>query len=415
MERSAVRAGGSALNMLSLALVAGLWIPGGMSGKEALDSLNKYRTELQQEAMKTRDTAALSAIGDKVSAKANELIGELAPAKIEAAESLDWSKVFAAAKRHKDALFLASRYLETNPTNSDLYLAHTQVMSCAAMVPDAAALKKSLSVIKPSSPTESMSLANMTAYQYLEVIEKAEGKKAALDLLTSVESRMMWSGLVDAKQQPMIESSQIALAGARKDLLMGLGRRDEAIAGLKKFKATLNPESTNVRRVDAMIVQGELLEAAAPTIPFTKTIGEFTSLESLKGKVVLVDFFAHWCGPCIRSFPELVEMKNEWGSKGLEVVGVTRYYGYYKRENAEKRDMAQDVEFGKMKEFMAEHKMTWPVIYTDKAPYDSYGVTGIPHVAVIGRDGKVKHVKIGYSPDGMAEFKALVGKLLEEK
>lgn len=403
------------MNILSLAVIVGLWMPGGMSGKEALDSLNKYRNELQQEAMKTRDAAALNAIGDKVATKAGELIGDLAPAKIEAGESLDWSKVYSAAKRHKDALFLASRYLETNPTNSDLYQAHTQVMSCAAMVPDAAALKKSLMAVRASNYQESMSLANMTAYQYLDVIEKAEGKQSALDVLTSVESRLSWEGLTDEKQQAAVESSRVTLAGAKKDLLMGLGRKSEALTDLKKLKVTMKAESPNARRIDAMIVQGELLEAAAPTIPFTQSIGEFKSIEAMKGKVVLVDFFAHWCGPCIRSFPELVEMKSEWGSKGLEVVGVTRYYGYYKRENTEKRDMAQDVEFGKMKEFMAEHKMTWPVIYTDKAPYESYGVTGIPHVAVIGRDGKVKHIKIGYSPEGMAEFKALVSKLLAEK
>ena len=69
-------------------------------------------------------------------------------------------------------------------------------------------------------------------------------------------------------------------------------------------------------------------------------------------------------------------------------------------------------EFAKMADFMKEHKIDWPVIYTDRSSYAPFGVTGIPHVVLIDRDGKVVKVKVGYSPESFKEFRATVEKLL---
>gem|GEM_PF-6042881 len=123
---------------------------------------------------------------------------------------------------------------------------------------------------------------------------------------------------------------------------------------------------------------------------------------------MILDFFAHWCGPCIRSFPDLKNLYEANKDKGLVVVGVTSYYGFYKQENAQKRDMEKDTEFAKMGEFIKDHSMTWPVIYTDKANYDLYGVSGIPHVVLIDKKGAVHKIKVGYSPDSFAEFRKVV-------
>ena len=53
-----------------------------------------------------------------------------------------------------------------------------------------------------------------------------------------------------------------------------------------------------------------------------------TTQESLKGKVVLIDFWAMWCGPCIATFPHLREWREEFGEQGFEIVGVTQYYNF---------------------------------------------------------------------------------------
>ena len=83
------------MNVIGYAALMTLWLGGGMTGKEALDALNKYRNDLQQEAIKARDANLMSQVAEKVAAKANELIGDMDPASVDAKESLDWSMVFA--------------------------------------------------------------------------------------------------------------------------------------------------------------------------------------------------------------------------------------------------------------------------------------------------------------------------------
>src|SRR5213082_98709 len=71
----------------------------------------------------------------------------------------------------------------------------------------------------------------------------------------------------------------------------------------------------------------DLIGKPAPEIPGDFALnGKPTKLADLKGKVVLLDFWAVWCGPCVATFPHLREWNKEYKDKGLEVLGVTSYY-----------------------------------------------------------------------------------------
>ena len=72
-----------------------------------------------------------------------------------------------------------------------------------------------------------------------------------------------------------------------------------------------------------------------------------------------------------------------------------------------------DAEFAKMKDFIAEHAIPWPVVFVPKDDFTKYAVTGIPHVAVIDKQGKMHKIKIGYSASSFAPFRAEVEKLLK--
>lgn len=117
------------------------------------------------------------------------------------------------------------------------------------------------------------------------------------------------------------------------------------------------------------------------------------SLEGLKGKVVLIDFFATWCKPCIMAFPHIREWQKTYGEKGLVVVGLTTYQGRYEGSIVKPAE-----ELVKLKDdFMKKHEITWPVGVEKNGRQTmlDYNVQGIPHVVLVDRAGKVQYVKVG--------------------
>lgn len=96
--------------------------------------------------------------------------------------------------------------------------------------------------------------------------------------------------------------------------------------------------------------------------------------------------------------------------KGLVVVGVTQLYGFYKTE----RPLSPGAEVAKLPEFIKEFDLPWPLIVGPKSNSEEYGVNGIPQYVVIGRDGKVKHVTVGYNEELHKQLEAAVEKALSE-
>jgi len=95
------------------------------------------------------------------------------------------------------------------------------------------------------------------------------------------------------------------------------------------------------------------------------------TLAGNKGKIMVVEFWATWCPPCRKSIPELIELYNFYGKKGVVFAALT------------------DESLGKVEPFAKKMNMNYPVGYGSKT-FKKYGVTGIPHAFLIGRDGKIK-------------------------
>jgi thiol-disulfide isomerase/thioredoxin len=145
-------------------------------------------------------------------------------------------------------------------------------------------------------------------------------------------------------------------------------------------------------------------------LKFDRQYGSFQSLSALKGHVVVIDTFAHWCGPCKASFPDMVKMYDDLHSKGLDVVGVTEYYGYFGRD----RGLAPDAEYAKMADFRVQYKLPWATIFGPKENFENLGISGIPTAYLIDRSGKVRSIHVGYSPESFKQFRTEVEKLLSE-
>ena len=101
--------------------------------------------------------------------------------------------------------------------------------------------------------------------------------------------------------------------------------------------------------------------------------------KTLAGKVVLVDFWATWCGPCVAEIPNVLEQYEKYHKDGFEVVGISL-----------------DQEREALEKFVTEQKLPWPILFEEpkgegwQHPLATfYGISGIPTVVLIGRDGNV--------------------------
>jgi len=153
--------------------------------------------------------------------------------------------------------------------------------------------------------------------------------------------------------------------------------------------------------------------------------GKPTTLADLKGKVVLLDFWAVWCGPCRATFPHLKEWNKEYKSKGLEIVGITTYYqlfGFDKTAGTltrEKEKLSKPQEQAMLKTFAAHYELPYRLMLIPqeeiKKVYQDYKVRGIPEAVLIDRQGKVRLVKVGSGEANAKALEAMIQKLLDEQ
>jgi thiol-disulfide isomerase/thioredoxin len=127
------------------------------------------------------------------------------------------------------------------------------------------------------------------------------------------------------------------------------------------------------------------------------TSNKAVNLSAFKGKVILLDFWATWCGPCKIEIPWFIEFQNKYGKSGLQVIGVS-----------------VDDTLEKLKPYVATMKMNYPVLQglDHDDVQDAYGpMFGIPVTAVISRDGKVcmKHAGLASKDAFENMIKSLLG------
>ncbi|HEY7370666.1 MAG TPA: TlpA disulfide reductase family protein [Polyangia bacterium] len=110
------------------------------------------------------------------------------------------------------------------------------------------------------------------------------------------------------------------------------------------------------------------------------------ALGGLRGQVVVLDFWATWCPPCIQMIPVMEGLAGAWGPRGVSFVGINSDVG-----------ATDDV----IREFLAEHHFTYPVVRDgDGQVGERYRVEALPTIVVVGRDGSVRASFVGYTMKG---------------
>lgn len=148
--------------------------------------------------------------------------------------------------------------------------------------------------------------------------------------------------------------------------------------------------------------------------------GEPLTESDLKGKVVLLDFWAVWCGPCIATFPHLREWQEKYADQGLVIIGLTRFYNYTWDEEAERakrsqQEVPKEQELEMLERFAESHNLHHRfAIQQGREMSDYYGVTGIPHVVVIDQEQKVRLMRVGSGEANAQAVEAMIKELLGE-
>ena len=123
---------------------------------------------------------------------------------------------------------------------------------------------------------------------------------------------------------------------------------------------------------------------------FTSVDGRTVDLGQLEGKVVLVDFWATWCGPCVAGIPHVLEAYKKYNSKGLEVIAISL-----------------DKDKGKLLEFVKEKELPWPQYFDGKGWNNDiakkYGIHAIPALWLINKKGEIVSQNVRDTLEGSIE------------
>ncbi len=138
---------------------------------------------------------------------------------------------------------------------------------------------------------------------------------------------------------------------------------------------------------------------AAPAFTLPEGDGKTVAIDQLRGRVVYVDFWASWCGPCRRSFPWMGEMQRKYGDGGLTVVAVNVDK---KREDAAK--------------FLAHTPGAFTIVYDPAGSVaSSYDVKGMPTSYLVDRAGRIVAVDSGFRDDAKAGLEARIKAALDAR
>ena len=127
--------------------------------------------------------------------------------------------------------------------------------------------------------------------------------------------------------------------------------------------------------------QQELFDA--PDFALKDLDGNTVKLSDYKGKVVIIDFWATWCGPCRRGIPEFIELQSEYGEDKLVILGVSVDQG----------DLSVVPAFAK------NYGINYPVLHANEDIQRKYGpIRSIPTAFIVDTDGKAREVAVGLRP-----------------
>jgi thiol-disulfide isomerase/thioredoxin len=196
--------------------------------------------------------------------------------------------------------------------------------------------------------------------------------------------------------------SQYAMSVLDASSLINDSRGKDAALTFLDSKLAKYPENGMLNRHRTQLA---LLNTKAPELDFSKWFGNEFSLKSLRGKVVMLDFWAPWCGPCRRAFPEMKNLYREFADGNFEIIGVTNYYDDYRDDQKRVPNISPADYDQELVAFIDRFQLPWPVMISKNTTKSgqrdmainraNYGVSFIPTFFLIDKKGVVRYAQVG--------------------
>lgn len=331
-----------------------------------------------------------------------------------------------------------SELMDSAPEDAAKKLAAAKEFA-AALKPESAAGKSQLTRVKSIVTNFEETLA-LSRVSLADLEKQVDEKPDDLDLLRKYSRKVSQEIGPIARTEPEKAEGLVSAVKERVTKLKEATEEKATKTQLETLERTLASFASSIKHGYELAA---LIGKPAPDLNVEEWAnGSPLTADELKGKVVLLDFWAIWCGPCVATFPHLREWQEKYSEKGLVIVGMTRYYGYEwndatnrpqqrpVKKPVEKKE-GEDKAAEKEKEPLVTHESEQAMLVKfaefhglkhrfalqgdGNTVAKQLAVQGIPQAVLIDRQGNIRLIRVGSGAKNAKAIHDMIEKLLDDK
>jgi thiol-disulfide isomerase/thioredoxin len=325
------------------------------------------------------------------------------------------------------ALVAMRRYLSRQASGEDAQLARAVVVlytTRQSLIPEAERAVADYAQNQPQSLTEWFGMQTLITEALQKTKDYAGQLRHAQEMLKVAKLVAADKSINAFRRDDMLFKAVSFIS----DAYVQTGKKSEALGAITELrKLAISIPSASLLRmanirlngldgsIDPKGIFNDALPASAAT-PLPELVAAQwidqspVTLSKLRGQVVLLDFWAPWCGPCRYTFPRLQRWHESYKDKGLVILGLTNYFG-----NIDGRRATPTEELAYLRTFKKQQRLPYGFVVADSSVNDrNYGVFSIPMSFLIDRRGNVRFIAMGAGEQEITALGKMIDKVMAE-